>query len=156
MGQRVKKTGLAKRMRKWMREQTRAFSPAQLCDALDIAPGPEREKVRSALPDFVRRGEAEKVARGKYRHNQAWRTRRKSPLKEKIFKAMHVSSRFTVRDIQRLTGQKGRNYIDCMVVDLRDQGYISQVCRCKCAHGRGSERVWRVADQERFRIEVMK
>ena len=151
----VPKTGLAGRIRAWARERRRPFKPSQVCDGLGIAPGPERDKVRCALPDFLKRGEIERIATGRYRYNRAWGDKRQSPLKQKIFKAMYVSSRFAVSDIQRLTGQTGRCYIDRVMKELKDNAWLQRVARRPCTHGAGAETLWRIADPQRFRIEVM-
>ena len=152
-------TGLAKRMRDWMSNKRRAFYPYQVCDGLVIPKGPERNKVRSAIHDFLERGEIHSAGNGKFRYNHTWlqlRTGKKTQLRAKILKAIHVSiSRFSVFDLQRLSEASNRNYIHRIIRELIAKGYIRKVGWRPAAGGTGNERVYAVINRDRFRIEVM-
>lgn len=150
------KTGLAKRMREWMKARERVFTMKKLCDELDIPPGGRRERVSNSLIDFIKRGEVTRTLRGQYRYNHAWKRGDKSPLKAKVVKAMYVSaSAFSMTDIRRLSGAREMNYIHKIARKLKAAGHIRQVGRRVCAHGAGAERVYRVVDRGKFRVEVL-
>lgn len=149
----VPKTGLAAAMRAIMRKKKRVFTPKDIHGLLVLAASDN--KIRSTLRDFIRRGEVVRVSPGRYRYDSAHTGGRRSPLTQKIYKAMYVSSRFAVSDIQRLTGQKDRGYIDRIVRRLDKQGRFQKVGRRRCIHGAGAETLWRIKDPQRFRIEVM-
>ena len=148
----VPKTGLAATMRAIMREKKRPFASK---DIHGLIPGASYNKIRSALTDFIERGEVVRVSPGKYLYNGPHSSGRRSPLAQKIFKAMYVSSRFAVSDIQRLTGQEDRGYIDRIVRKLKKSGRLQQVGRRRCIHGAVAETIWRIKEPQRFRIEVM-
>lgn len=169
MSLRIRKTMLAQRMRGWMRARggsvgDRRFYSRELYEAMSLPPGPERQKARNALTDFLLRGEVtfrfnRKRKRRHYLYNLTWRRALKGKINRKIFKAMYVSSSFAVTDIVRLVGikkQKERNWTDKVVRRLIKEGYLQQVSRRLCAHGSGAEKVYRVVDRDKFNLELMK
>lgn len=167
MCSKIPKTGLASRMREWMEAQTGAFTSMQLCDGLDITRGTERDKVRTSLGDFIRRGEiARKTDKRKRRQHSSCYIYVKRPeivfeggqVQEKIFKAMRLLSfheAFAVTDIQRMTGTD-RNYIDKLTRRLVKAGHLKHDGYRSRSASYGREAVYRVVNTDRFRVEVMK
>ncbi|HRT70737.1 MAG TPA: hypothetical protein P5308_05195 [Syntrophales bacterium] len=154
-------------MREWMAAQSGTFTSTQLCDGLDIPHGKERDKVRNALFDFLRRGEiARKTDKRKRRQHsccyiyitQPDVISRGGQVQEKIFKAMRLLSfheAFAVTDIQRMTGTD-RNYIDKLTQRLVKAGYLKRDGYRSRSASYGREAVYRVVNTDRFRVEVMK
>jgi hypothetical protein len=168
MSLKIPKTTLAKSMRVWMRSRTgsigvRRFYSRELYEAMSLPPGPERQKARNALTDFVNRGEVtfrfnRKRNRRHYLYNPAWHRALKGKINRKIFKAMYVSTGFAVTDIVRLVGikkQKERNWTDKVVRRLIKEGYLQQISRRLCAHGSGAEKVYRVVDRDKFKLNFL-
>ena len=161
----VPKTGLTDAMRHWMKCREgapgeRRFYVRELCKGIGILPGDERQKVRMALYDFVARGEVtfrvnRKRNRRHYLYNRQWKPAQKGKITKRMFKAMYVSSGFTVTDVQRLTGIEERNWIDKTVRKLIRGGHLQQVGRRLCAHGSGAEKIYRVTDRDNFKTELM-
>jgi hypothetical protein len=168
MSSRIPKTDLAKRMREWMRFRAgsvgdRRFYSRELYEGIGIPKGYERQKARNALTDFLLRGEVtfrfnRKRNRRHYLYNPAWKRKQKGKINRKMFKAMYVSASFAVTDIVRLVGikkQKDRNWIDKITRRLVKEGYLQQISRRLCAHGSGAEKVYRVVDRDKFKLELM-
>jgi len=156
------KTGLADRMRAWMKARDAKFTPVQIADGLGLPRGEDRDKLRNALGDFVRRGEVRqfldkrKRRQHSYRYNHKWRRVIQGVKNKKVFKAMYVSvSEFAVTDIQRLAGEEKRSHIEKIVKRLMKAEYLQIVGRRVCAHGAGAENLYGVADRDKFRLEVM-
>jgi hypothetical protein len=177
MTKRIPKTGLADRMRTWMKAQTRPFTRRDVYIGLGIDDIAQRATLRNAVPDFERRGEIllqppdKRIRREnlkRYRYNAAWKSPEKGALKPRIFKAMYVSGTFAVTDIQRLVSNSGntvrqgdpmistRAWIDKVVRTLRRSGHLAIVGRRLCAHGAGAEVLYHVANRDKFRLEVMR
>ena len=163
MSSKAPKTGLASRMRAWMKAQTRPFTKRDVYLGLGIESPADRAIARNAVPDFERRGEIvlqppdKRIRRqdvNRYRYNASWKGARKGSLQPRIYKAMYVSGLFAVTDIQRLTDLK-RDWIDRVVRRLRRSGHLSVVGRRPCAHGAGAENIYHVANRDKFRLEVM-
>jgi len=164
MSLKAHKTGLAARMREWMKAQKRPFTKRDVYIGLGIESPADRSTLRNAVPDFARRGEIilqppDKRNRrqdiNRYLYNPAWRGAQKGAIKPRILKAMYVSGQFAVTDIQRLCDQD-RAWIDRIVRGLRRTGHISVVGRRPCAHGAGAEALYHVANRDKFRLEVMR
>ena len=68
-----------------------------------MRPGPERDRVRHAITDFLARGEMERAGNGLYRYVHAWsRGNKPSPIQARLVKAVYVSGpAFTTADIMR-------------------------------------------------------
>lgn len=154
------KTGLARRMRAWMRSRRGVFTSAALCNGLGAVGTNERAPIQNAIWDFIRRGEVTTVRynsnqRQKYRYNHTWKPKAKGVLNRRIFKAMYVSTSFASSDLERLVGGATRNHIEKTVRRLSSQGYVTRTGRRPCIGGTGAEAVWRIIDRDRFRREVM-
>jgi len=150
----IPKTGMARRMREWMRER-KIFTNAQLCKALEIPSGYEREKVSMTLQDFLKRNEIRRAGKGRYRYNHAWKPALKGSIRPRVLKAMYVSiNAFSASDIQRLSGAKTLNYVNKIIRDL-PHGHLQKVGRKSNMSGFGDENLYRVVNRERFRIEVL-
>lgn len=159
------KTGLAGRMRAWMRAQEGAFTKRDVYLGIGIDDPRDRATVRRAFGDFVRRGEvillppdrrrADAGRVNRYRYNLSWQRAHTGILAPRIYKAMYVSGTWAVTDIVRLT-DLNRDWIDRVVRRLKSGGYIAQVGRRLCAHGAGAEVLYHVTDRDRFRLEVMR
>ena len=160
MSSKTPKTGLASRMREWMSKQRRPFSVAQMCDALGIPSGKEREKVRNAIPDFISRAEifpAKRIRRQTfYGYNPKWFRINKGTLNKRIYKAMYISGTFTLSEIQRLSEAPDRSWLDKIARALKKGGHITQIGRRMRSNGIGVENVYHIPDRNRFRLEVMK
>jgi hypothetical protein len=161
----IPKTGLATRMREWMQARTgsvgeRRFFSRELYEALEIPPGYEREKARKALADFLTRGEDtfrfnRKRNRRHYLYNRAWCKAQKGEIKRRMLKCMYVSPVFAMTDIRRLAGIKDRHWIGRIIRKLLTRGYLQQIGRRLSAHGAGVEKVYRVIDRDKFKLELM-
>jgi len=158
------KTGMAARMREWMKAQDRPFTKRDVYLGLGIESTADRATLRNAVPDFERRGEIilqppdKRIRRqdiNRYLYNPAWQCAQKGSRKPIILKAMYVCETFAVTDIQRLCDME-RSWIDKVVRRLRRSGHISIVGRRPCAHGAGAENLYHVANRDKFRLEVMR
>lgn len=153
---RTPKTGLAGRMRDWMKTRAgRAFAPRDLADGLNLSFGRERDVMRNTLTDFLARGELLHVGPGKYRYNRQWgATPRVAALEGTILKAVYLSGQaFTAADILRLTEAGDRSYVTRILRRLIRQGHLLKVG--ERAVRQGKEHVYRVMDRQRFRVEVL-
>jgi hypothetical protein len=165
-GSAASKSGLADRMRTWMKSRTgtktqRRFSVDQLCKALCVTAGEEHQKIANALYDFEQRGElvgylSQKHKRRQYLYVQDWKRVLRGHLNRKIFKAMYVANTFAVTDIQRLTGVQERDYLDKLVRQLKKDGYLQPIQRRRCAHGAGAENIYHIVHRDKFKLEVMR
>ena len=166
-GNGVPKTGLAGRLRDWMKAQKRPFQQRDIYLALGITDTSERNSVYKAVRDFKRRGEVVQLPPDKrnrrqntrYRYAQGWKGSQAGSVRPRIYKAMYVAGTFTANDIIRLCQRPGesvsRDWIDKIIRRLRKSGYLNQVGRRPCAHGAGAESIYHVTDRDRFRLEVM-
>jgi len=136
-----KKTGLAARMREWMKGRKRPFTARMICDGLEISGWDERQKVHNSIPDFLKRGEVYQHQRGQisnlspnqqkrrqnkqYKYNHGWRKAPKGKDKPRILKAMYISAmEFAASDIERLSGA-GRNHVEKIIKSLVTDGDLS-------------------------------
>jgi hypothetical protein len=132
-----------------MRAYARSFTLRRICTDLGVASGPERQRVRRALRDFERRGEIYHV-NGTYRYNTKFRKGLKeSPVRGRMLKAMYVSDRFCVRDIELLS-HVDRNYINKVIRQLAAAGYLARLDKVA-----GNEWHYRITDRDKFRLEAM-
>jgi len=149
-------------MRAWMIAQAKPWTVTEMCDALGIPPGKERERMRNGMPEFIARAEVVRVGYAKkqirrqivYAYNRAYRRIQKGTRNQKIYKAMYVSGTWAVTDIHRLAGGE-RSYLDKLLTRLRRDGFVRPVGRRGCAHGAGAETIYHIPDRDRFRREVM-
>ncbi len=163
-GKTAPKTGLAGRMREWMKAHSGAFTKRDVYLGLGIESPADRSTLRNAVPDFEARGEIISLPPDKrirrqdikrYRYNVEWQGAQKGSLRPRIYKAMYVSGTFAVTDIQRLCDMD-RAWIDKTVRRLRRSGHLALVGRRLCAHGAGAEAIYHVTDRDKFRLEVMR
>ena len=159
----IPKTGLASRMREWMKAQDRPFTKRDVYIGLGIHDPADRATLRNAIPDFARRDEIilqhpDKRNRrqdiNRYRYNPEWKGGQKGALRPRIFKAMYVSGTFSATDLERLT-DLDRSWIDKTVRRLRRSGHLAIVGRRLCAHGAGAEALYHVTNRDKFKLEVM-
>ena len=133
-----------------MRAYARPFTLRRVCIDLEVTPGPDRQQVRRALRDFVLRSEIYPIGNGKYRYKAAYRLgARPSPLRQRIFKAMYVSNKFTVCDIELLS-HGDRNYINKVIRGLTAAGYLARTGKVQ-----GNEWQYRIVNRDKFHVEVM-
>ena len=148
------KTGLATQMRDWMRAQRRAFSLAKVADGLGITDPTERDRVRSAGADFVRRGEIVRIGPKQYRYDQKWQAKSKGSIKPKVFKACYVKrSDFTAGDIQLLSGAPTLNFVHKLLRKLVESGFLT-ITTIKPGQGNGTF-YYKVVDKIRFKMELL-
>lgn len=163
MSSSVPKTGLAPKLRAWMRKRRGIFDRKTLYAAFHAPPGHERELIAKALYDFVKRGEVlvittEHHAKGtKYRYASDWVAKTKQPLKKsRIYRAMYVSTTFAVSDVQRLAGTTSRSLLDKTAKRLVDGGFLHVVGFRSCDQGPGKEKLYHIPDRTRFKLEVQR
>jgi hypothetical protein len=119
--------------------------------------GEARQIVNSALQDFADRGEITSTPTGLLKYNHAWRRTDKSPLKDKVLKAMYIQGgSFASTDIRRLVGDAEKSHVEKIIRRLLKDGHVQRVGRRVCAHGIGVEWLYNVTDRVRFRMEVMR
>jgi hypothetical protein len=165
MSLKTPRTGLAARMRAWMAEQTKPFSPRMVCDALELAKAASYDKVVTALRDFARRGEVipagrlEKQNRRQpaalYCYNPAWQSRRGAVITPKVHKAIYIAGTFSASDIARLS-EADQSFVQEIVRKLRRKGLVSRVGRRVCGNGTGAENLYNIPNRDRYRVEVLK
>lgn len=174
---------LAMRMREWMRLRNRVFSFAQICRALNVPTGEVRYSVFRTLESIVQRGEVEKIEQNRrqylretgstsarkkamppgsrnvsFRYNHSWHRTWPAPLKKRILKAMRLISfrgNFSVADLQSLANAPERSYLDKLIKALVKEKYLSCVGARDCENRRGKEWLYRVADLDKFRIDLL-
>ncbi|MDX9820641.1 MAG: hypothetical protein RBT20_01805 [Syntrophales bacterium] len=145
-----------------MERQRRPYSVMQICDGLDVPPGPGRQKVHNVMDDFVVRGEIFPLDKPEspcrtYIYNRSWHRMNKGTLNKRIYKAMYVTvSEFSAGDIQRLSEAPDKSWVGKVLRRLREGGYIRAVGRKRCGNGMGVEILYNIPDRDRFRLEVMK
>lgn len=148
------KSGLANKMRDWMRGTRRPFAPKDVAAGIGIPPGPERERVARVMQNFLDRGEVEKLSKGTYRYNHAWRPKIKGKYLKRLYRAMFVSGSFTTGEIAALAGCS-KSHAHKTIARLRSQGHAEQIGQKKGPDRCSIEHVYRVRDRTRFRGEVM-
>lgn len=150
----VPKPGYSKAMRGWMKVRRRAFTAPQICDELGVNNGPSRRRIRDAIADFLKRGEIIRVGRGKYVFNRDYR-RGTGLLTMRAFKAIYVSrNEFTSKDVQRLAGISDRGFVNRILRGLLKEGLVTQICKRRCSHGAGAERVYHVVKVGDLRMRM--
>jgi hypothetical protein len=119
--------------------------------------GRERQILKRALRDFEARGEIARTPSGLIKYNHAWRRSDKSPLKDKILRAMYVQNRdFSSTDIRRLVADAEKSHVEKTIRRLLADGHLQRVGRRVCAHGSGAEWLYSIANRVRFRMDVMR
>jgi len=169
------KSGFAARMREWISGQN-DFCFGLMCDRLEIPQGPVRYHVFRTLQKFVDRGEVKVVVSrplpedervrilsgfrqgDSYSYNHSWRRPSDAPLKKRILKCMRLISfrdPFSVADLQSLANALERSYCDKIIKELVKEKYLSCVGVRDCQDRKGKESLYRVADLDKFRIDLL-
>ena len=122
-----------------------------------------KDALLKRLHDFEKRGEISRVRprrnqrQTSYRYSHNWKPGSKEAVKkDKIYRAMYVSTTFTVSDIQRLTDAPDRSHLDKTVKRLTDKGFLQVVGFRLCNHSIGKERLYHIVDRMRFKLEVQR
>lgn len=142
------KTGLAAQVRDLMqRKASRAcWTPANVANDLGL---PNAMRVREVFRDMLRRGEIERLVRGRYRYVGAQHLNaRPSEISSRMLRAMHVMRTFTVREVARLADAK-KDYTKKVVRRLCLQEDIRRVGRLPTPT-EGWEAVYRIKDPDGF------
>lgn len=98
------------------------FSPADIADAINLQTFRDRRRIKNMLRDFLRRGEMERIAPGRYRYNGKAAPRTKMDI---IWHLIRSHRRFTAAELERLSGAKRntvREYLRC----LQALGYLAK------------------------------
>jgi len=128
-----------------------------LCRNFGMEHGQARQILKRALRDFEARGEIARTPSGLIKYNHAWRRSDKSPLKDKILRAMYVQGRdFSSTDIRRLVADAQKSHVEKTIRRLLADGHLRRVGRRLCAHGIGAEWLYIISDRVSFRIHVMR
>lgn len=139
----------ASTLRGVIRAYARPFTLRRIYIDLGMAPGPERRHVRRVLRDFEQRGEVYRTNE-KYVYITSFRLNaRNGPLRQRIFKAMYVSNKFTVCDIALLS-HGDRNYINKSIRGLIAAGYLARTGKVQ-----GNEWQYRIVNRDKFHVEIM-
>lgn len=145
------RSGLAADIRRVLKEASRPVAYSTLYRTLGTTPGKEVTRVVTAMGDFIKRGEIVRTASGLMKYNHAYRAK-VGPVKNKVLKAIYVSTEFTLSDIASLANTK-RSYVDDIMEELLKTGHVLRVSRRACVTT--PEWVYNVADRVKFRLEVM-
>ncbi len=145
------RSGLAAGIRSVLKEASRPVAYSTLYRELNAAPGKDVTRIVSAIGDFIKRGEIVRTASGLMKYNHAYRAK-VGPVKNKVLKAIYVSTEFTLSDIASLANTK-RSYVDDIIEGLLEAGHVLRVGRRACVTS--PEWVYNVADRVKFRLEVM-
>ena len=172
------RAGLPARMRQWMSGLNGSFSFGYMCKCLEIPQGPVRLYVLRTLQKFVKRGEVKRrlltavppteemrqeIIAGyfpgaSYRYDHSWHRPSDAPLKKRILKCMRLISfrdPFSVVDLQNLANAPERSYPDKLIKQLLKEKYLSCVGVRNCQGRKGKESLYRVADLDKFRIDLL-
>jgi len=119
--------------------------------------GQASQSLKRALKDFEARGEITRTPSGLIKYNHAWRRADKSPLKDKMLRAMYVQNRdFSSTDIRRLVADAEKSHVEKTIRRLLADGHLHRVGRRLCGHGIGAEWLYNISDRVRFRVDVMR
>ncbi len=149
----IPKTGLARRMREWMRGRTRPFTLGALGKALGTGGGSARKRAARALRDFAARGEVVRAGSA-FRYNPGWRRKQTGVILPRILKAMYLSVTFTAAEIVRLSGAGDKSHAGKTIRRLRRAGFVGVSGRRPLTGG-GAENIYTIADRVKFRTDLM-
>ncbi len=117
--------------------------------------GRDGVQVQHAFVDFERRGEIVKARSGLFRYIGVDNPRGdRSSIKPRLFRAMHVSSHFSAREITVLADST-RNYTDKVVRELLKTGEIEITGVRKGLRGQ-HERLFRLRNKDAFFLKHLK
>jgi len=163
MSSKAPKTGLAARMRAWMSGRQDPYTAEDIFDALELASGQSKRRVRQAVQDFAARGEVfpdgysvqQNRRQPLYRYNAAWQRGNRAVMMPKIHKAIYVAGTFSSRDIARLS-EADHQWVQEIIRKLRKDGMIARVGRRVPAKGTGVEDLYNIPNRDRYRMEVLR
>lgn len=145
------RSGLAADIRRVLMGSSRPVAYSALYRTLGTTPGKEVTRVVTAIGDFIKRGEITRTPSGLMKYNHAYKSK-VGPVKNKVLKAIYVSTEFTLSDIASLANTK-KSYVDDIVEELLEAGHVLRVGRRACVTT--PEWVYNVADRVKYRMEVM-
>ena len=120
---------------------------AQVFEALGATTRLEKRKIRSAVRDFLKRGELVRTDRGVYEYREHAPRRISTPLYKKMWRLIRMKERFRPLEIVQLTGAD-RTHVYKYVRFLAELGFVTR-------HGRaGQEHVYRLTTAGRERVET--
>ena len=111
-----------------MRNAARAlkeFSVNDLSGAIEIRSYKERRIMRSSLNDFLRRGEMERIARGRYRYIPI---QKPLTLRQRIWDIARRMIRFSIDDVEQIT-EGNRETIKKFCAWMVTHGYAKRIKR---------------------------
>lgn len=106
-----------------------------------------RKQVHSAIQEFKRMGEIERLSDGRYRYLQG-RDGRSRDVQERIYRAIHIKGIFSARDVVVLT-DGSKTYVPRVINRLLENGELEKVGRRSSTRG-GKETVYKVRSVDRF------
>lgn len=145
------RSGLAADIRRVLKGASRPVAYSTLYRTLGTTPGKEVTRVVTAIGDFVKRGEIVRTRSGLMKYNHAYKSK-VGPVKNKVFKAIYISTEFSINDIASLADTK-RSYVEDIVEELLEAGHVLRVGRRACVTT--PEWVYKVADRVKFRMDIM-
>ena len=103
----------------------KVFTTAEIADAAGVQTYAQKKAVNSALRDFLRRGEIERLEPGRYRYLGRRET---TSIRQRLWDVARRMTRFTFDDLEQITGA--------------DREYIREFCRkmVKAGHFRRTGR----------------
>lgn len=149
-------TGVADAVRMEMKAASAPISLKTLYARLDISPGDEKQRVHYAVKDFLKRGELIKTTAGYLKYNHEWKRVNSFPVRDRIFKAISISSLFTSTDIRKLVKGARQNNVERNIRKLVEEGHLKIEGKSTANNKTGWSYVYRVVDRIKFRMEVMK
>ena len=137
------------------REHLQSFSRRKTFSAVEVAKAlglSDVSKVNRAFGDFYRRGEIERVSRGRYRYRKIQLKSGIIPvIKQRMLRAMHITGCFTIRKIAMLA-EADRKYVTRVVRTLVKEGGVEQVGKKKNIQG-AMDKVFRVRNRDAFYLK---
>lgn len=110
----------------------------------------DRDRVRQTIHMLRKTGEVVSVTRGQYRYQD----KNITPVKHRVYRAMHVKGVFSVREIMVLT-DADRSYIAAVIRLLMGDGIIESQGKKPGPHGR-SENVFRLKSRDKFYLDFVR
>ena len=106
-------------------ERLREFSNREIADAIGVQTWEEREAVRHAVRDFLRRGEMERIGRSRYRYIKTEKT---PTQRQRLWDVARRMYGFTLDDLDQITGIS-REAIKDFTSWLVNAGYARRIER---------------------------
>lgn len=147
-------TGFANRLRE-AAGRLGTFSPRELADEVGVQSYREVARVRDALRDFRRRGEAIHVARGCWRYCGKEHTGKGKGVRERVYRAMYTKRVFAVRDLT-LLADADESYTRVLIRRLVKAGRVRKVGERPLNGTRRKEAVFGLADPDGFYLSYVK